>query len=70
MTLPKDTLDYALTYRENLGFCDWYIADFWYILNYNFYQMNNKMYAYTGCDKPFQETRDFDDYEEYWSENE
>jgi hypothetical protein len=67
-TIPKDTLDYALTYRESLGFCDWYIMDFWYCLNHDWYKMNNKMFAYTGCDKPYVEPRDFDDYEEYWSE--
>jgi hypothetical protein len=30
--------------------------------------MNNKMYAYTGCEDPYTEPRDFDDYEEYWGE--
>jgi hypothetical protein len=66
MTIPKDTLEYALTYRESLGFYDWYIMDFWYCLNHDWYKMNNKMFAYTGCDKQYEEPRDFYDYEEYW----
>jgi hypothetical protein len=44
--------------KEGLGFYDWYCANFWYALNYNFYKMNNKMYAYTGCEEPFVEPRD------------
>ena len=42
--------------------------DFWYCLNHDWYKMNNKMYAYTGCEDPYTEPRDFIDYEEYWSE--
>ena len=68
MTLPDRTLMWALKSKENLGFYDWYIMDFWYCLNHDWYKMNNKMYAYTGCEDPYTEPRDFDDYEEYWKE--
>lgn len=50
---------------EGLGFYDWYCMSFWYCLNHDWYKMNNKMYAYTGCEEPFVKPRDFDDYEEY-----
>ena len=48
--------------REGLGFYDWYIMTFWYSLNYSWYKINNKKYAYTGCDEPFEEPRDFEDF--------
>jgi hypothetical protein len=54
--------------KEGLGFYDWYYSNFWYCLNHDWYKMNNKMYAYTGCEDPYTEPRDFDDYEEYWGE--
>jgi hypothetical protein len=50
--------------KESLGFYDWYCMNFWYALNHDWYKMNNKMYAYTGCEDPYTEPRDFDDYEE------
>jgi len=69
MRVPEKTILWShQADKEGLGFYDWYYSNFWYALNYNFYKMNNKMYAYTGCEEPFVEPRDFDDYEEYWGE--
>ena len=66
LRVPEKTVLWSLEAdKEGLGFYDWYIMNFWYALNYNFYKMNNKMYAYTGCEEPFVKPRDFDDYEEY-----
>jgi hypothetical protein len=58
----NEVLDEGITYFD--GYC----MSFWYCLNHDWYKMNNKMYAYTGCVEPYEEPRDFMDYEEYWSE--
>lgn len=46
MSLPDDTIDYAIGCSdEGLLYCDGYHATFWYILNLEWYRMNNIMYA-------------------------
>ena len=68
LRVPDKTVLWSLEAdTEGLGFYDWYCMTFWYCLNHDWYKMNNKMYAYTGCEDPYTEPRDFDDYEEYWS---
>jgi len=70
LRVPEKTVLWSLEAdQEGLGFYDWYCMSFWYCLNHDWYKMNNKMYAYTGCEEPYTEPRDFDDYEEYWSKN-
>ena len=65
MQVPEKTNLWSLEGdKESLGFYDWYCMNFWYALNHDWYKMNNKMYAYTGCKDPYTEPRDFDDYEE------
>ena len=61
MTVPVETNIFG-SYDEGLGFYDGYWTSFWYALNYNYYKMNNKKYAFTGCDEPFEEPRDFEEY--------
>jgi hypothetical protein len=68
MRVPVKTNLWCLQNTEGLMYYDGYGMNFWYALNHNFYQMNNKKYAYTGCVEPYEEPRDFVDYEEYWSE--
>ncbi len=38
---------------EGLGWYDGHHANFWYMLNVEWYRMNDKLYAFTGCDEPF-----------------
>jgi hypothetical protein len=52
---------------EGVAYYDGYNATFWYILNISFYEMNNKLYARTGCTEPYEILRDFD--EDYLIEN-
>ena len=53
---------------EGLMYYDGNLATFWYMLNVEWYRMNDKLYAYTGCTEPFDKyLRDFD--EEYINEN-
>ena len=59
MRVPVETNVFG-SYNEGLGFYDWYCMTFWYALNYNFYKMNNKKYAYTGCKEEFVEVRNND----------
>lgn len=61
MKVPEETNVYGSS-NEGLGFYDWYIMTFWYALNHEWYKMNDKMYAYTGCEKPYTEPRDFEDF--------
>jgi len=59
MTVPVETNLWSLKGdKEGLGFYDGELMTFWYALNYNFYKMNNKKYAFTGCEEPFVEPRD------------
>lgn len=61
MIVPEETNVWG-SYNEGLGFYDGYNASFWYALNYNFYKMNNKKYAYTGCKEEFVEPGDFEEW--------
>lgn len=46
ISLPNDTIDYANDCcDEGIAYCDGYHASFWYLLNLEWYRMNNKMYA-------------------------
>ena len=38
----------------------WYGSTFWRILNKEWYKMNSKMFAYTGCVEPYVEPPDFE----------
>ena len=68
MTLREDTILYALKAdTEGLFFYDWYHMTFWYSLNHEWYKMNNKLYAYTGCKESYEVLSDFD--EDYLLEN-
>jgi hypothetical protein len=60
MSVPEETNVFG-SYDEGLGFYDWYCMTFWYALNHDWYKMNNKMYAYTGCEDHYVEPRDFED---------
>lgn len=62
LTLREDTILYALEVdTEGLFFYDWYNMTFWYALNHEWYKMNNKLYAYTGCKESYEEPMDFTD---------
>ena len=61
MRVPEETNVFG-SYDEGLGFYDWYCMTFWYALNYSYYKMNNKKYAYTGCKEEFVEPRDFEEW--------
>lgn len=60
MRVPVETNLWSLKGdKEGLGFYDdYYCITFWYALNYSWYKMNDKMFAYTGCKAPFIEPRD------------
>ena len=45
-----------LNETEGLIYYNGYNATFWYMLNFSWYLMNDKLYAKTGCKEPF----DFD----------
>lgn len=54
--------------KEGLHYYDGYIATFWYMLNVEWYRMNNKLFAQTNNTEPFDPyLRDFD--EDYLIEN-
>lgn len=46
---------------EGLCYYDGYAASFWHLLNVKWYEMNDKMYARTGCKDPYEVLRDFDE---------
>ncbi len=52
---------------EGISYYDGYNATFWYILNVEWYRMQNKLYAFTGCKERYEILRDFD--EDYLEEN-
>lgn len=60
---PGESID--LVYQnpgEGLFWYNGHNATFWYILNVEWYRMNNKLYAYTGCKHPFDDCLgDFDE---------
>jgi hypothetical protein len=68
MQVPEKTILWGLDVdTEGLCCYDGYSATFWYLLNISYYQMNNKLYAKTGCNEPYEILRDFD--KDYLLEN-
>ena len=68
MLLDSEDNDYINKwYAEGISYYDGYNATFWYILNIRWYEMNDKLYAFTGCKEPYEILRDFD--EDYLVEN-
>lgn len=61
----KEGLGYHRAYEQ-----DWVIMSFFYALNHEWYKMNNKKYAYTGCDEEYEEPIDFLYWQPYWRRNE
>lgn len=54
MRIPVETNIWANEVLDE-GFCyaDGYCVTFWWILNKSWYEMQNKMYSYTGCEYPY-----------------
>lgn len=52
---------------EGISYYDGYNVTFFYLLNVRWYEMNDKLYAKTGCTEPYEILRDFD--EDYLIEN-
>ena len=71
MECPTDTIermDKNAPDNEGLFWWDGYNATFWYMLNLEFYRINNKLLARTDNKEPFDPyLRDFD--EDYLKEN-
>ena len=65
MTVPVATNIFG-SYDEGLTYYDGEWMTFWYSLNHEWYKMNNKKYAYTGCKEEFVEPRDFEEYDEWY----
>lgn len=60
MRVPEETNVFG-SYYEGLSYYDGEWMTFFYILNHEWYKMNNKKYAFTGCDEAYEEPRDFED---------
>lgn len=62
--MGRENDDYILYLVENDGL-DWYdghVASFWYMLNLEWFRMNNKLKSHTDCKVPFDYyLRDFDE---------
>lgn len=63
MTVPEET---NLWVSEGHGwggliYYDGHWMTFWYALNHEWYKMNDRQFAYTGCKHPYEEPRDFED---------
>lgn len=52
---------YVIDEGEDLHWYDGYNAGFWYLLNVEWYRMNDKQFARTGSKLPYEEIRDFDE---------
>lgn len=52
---------------EGLAYYDGWNATFWYMLNVEWYRMQDRQFAFTGCTERYEELRDFD--EDYLEEN-
>ena len=61
MRVPVETNVWS-SYNEGLSYYDGEWMTFFYALNHDWYKMNNKMYAYTGCEDPYVEPRDFEEW--------
>jgi hypothetical protein len=62
MTVPVETNIWANDVLDD-GFCyaDGFHANFWWILNREWYKMQNQMYSYTGCTEPYVDPIDFEE---------
>jgi len=47
---------------EGFIYCDGVFVSFWWVLNQEWYKMNDKLFAYTGCEEPYVEPRDCEVY--------
>jgi len=54
-------------FEEGISWYDGYNANFWYLLNVRWYEMNDRQFAETGRNDEYCELRDFD--EDYLLEN-
>lgn len=62
MNVPEKTNEWCYSWGwEGLTYYDGYCMSFWYALNHDWYKMNNKKFAFTGCDEAYEEPRDFED---------
>ena len=60
MSFPeKDNILANEVMDEGLVYADGFYFSFWWILNEEWYKMNNKMYAYTGCKETYEELQYF-----------
>ena len=60
MRVPeKDNIWANEVLDEGLVYADGFHFSFWWILNEEWYKMNNKMYAYTGCKETYEELQYF-----------
>jgi hypothetical protein len=67
MTIPDKTIAWSLKAdKEALGFYDGHHMNFFYALNHEWYLFNNKKYAHTGCNEPYEEPMDFYIYDDLW----
>jgi hypothetical protein len=63
MSIPVETNIWINeVFDEGFKYCDGFFVSFWWVLNQEWYKMNDKLFAYTGCEEPYVEPRDFDDY--------
>ena len=62
MTIPVETNIWANEVLDE-GFCyaDGFCVTFWWILNQEWYRMQNKMYSYTGCEYLYIEPTEIDE---------
>ena len=63
MSDPQDSVEWGLKAgEEGLFWYDGNNADFWYLLNVRWYEMNNKLLARTDCKEPYDPNlRNFDE---------
>jgi hypothetical protein len=69
MSVPVETNEWCHSWDgEGLTYCDGNVATFWWLLNVEWYRMNDKLYARTDCKESFDPClRDFE--EDYLLEN-
>lgn len=63
MTAPVDSIEWGLEAgEEGLFWYDGHHANFWYLLNIRWYEMNNRLLARTNCKETYDPNlRDFDE---------
>jgi hypothetical protein len=65
MSVPVATNIFG-SHNEGLSYYDGEWMTFFYALNHEWYKMNNKKFAFTGCKEEFVEPRDFEEYDEWY----